>query len=70
LAAFPARVIAKQCHRFFIKFKVVLIGSVAVGKTFITNHLQFSQSEEECEPTVDPGYVTDRGTFNEQVVEL
>jgi small GTP-binding protein len=53
-----------------IEFKVVVIGSVAVGKTSITNRLQYSQFEEEYQPTVGAGYVSYRTSCDGQDVEL
>jgi small GTP-binding protein len=49
---------------------VVVIGAVAVGKTAITNRLQYSQFEEDYQPTIGAGYVPYRTTFEGKEVEL
>jgi small GTP-binding protein len=53
-----------------LEFKVVVIGAVSVGKTSITNRLQYSQFEEEYQPTVGAGYVAHRANYRGQDVEL
>jgi small GTP-binding protein len=53
-----------------LEFKVVIIGSVAVGKTSITNRLQSVRFEEEYQPTVGAGYVQYRTKYEDQEVEL
>jgi small GTP-binding protein len=53
-----------------LEFKVVIIGSVAVGKTSITNRLQFAQFDEEYQPTVGAGYASYRTKYEDQDVEL
>ncbi|KAH0788332.1 small GTP-binding protein [Histomonas meleagridis] len=54
----------------FLEFKIVIIGSVAVGKTAITNQIQYSHFEEEYQATIGAGYVPYRTTFEGQEVEL
>jgi small GTP-binding protein len=53
-----------------LEFKVVVIGSVAVGKTSIMNRMQFDQFDEEYQPTVGAGYVSCRRRHEDQDVEL
>jgi small GTP-binding protein len=53
-----------------LEFKVVIIGSAAVGKTSITQRLQFGQFDEEYQPTVGAGYVSYRTKHDDQDVEL
>jgi small GTP-binding protein len=53
-----------------LEFKVVVIGSVSVGKTAITNRLQHSQFEDEYLPTIGAGYVPWRTAYGEKEVEL
>jgi small GTP-binding protein len=52
------------------EFKVVVIGSVSVGKTSITNRLHYAQFEEEYQPTVGAGYVAHRASYDGQDIEL
>ena len=53
-----------------IEFKVVMIGAVAVGKTAITNWLQFQVFEEDYQPTVGAGYIPYKTTLNGKQIEL
>ena len=53
-----------------IEFKIVIIGSVAVGKTAITNRLQYQQFEEDYQPTIGAGYIPYRTTCDGKDVEL
>lgn len=53
-----------------LEFKVVLIGSVAVGKTAITNRFQYNQFEEEYQATIGAGYTPYRTNYNGFDVEL
>jgi small GTP-binding protein len=53
-----------------LEVKVVIIGAVAVGKTSITNRLQFSQFDEEYQPTVGAGYTPWRTNRGSRSVEL
>jgi len=53
-----------------IEFKIVIIGSVAVGKTAITNRLQYQQFEEDYQPTIGAGYIPYRTTCDGKEVEL
>jgi Ras-related protein Rab-6A len=53
-----------------LEFKVVMIGSVAVGKTAIANRLQFNRFDEEYQPTVGAGYIPYRTTYDGKDVEL
>ena len=53
-----------------LEFKVVIIGAVAVGKTAITNRLQYSQFEEDYQPTIGAGYVPWRTKIEDKDVEL
>ncbi|KAH0795395.1 small GTP-binding protein [Histomonas meleagridis] len=53
-----------------LEFKVVIIGSVAVGKTSLTNLIQYSHFEEEYQATIGAGYIPYRTTFEGQEVEL
>ena len=53
-----------------LEFKIVIIGSVAVGKTAITNRLQYSQFEEDYQPTIGAGYIPYRTTCDGKEVEL
>jgi small GTP-binding protein len=53
-----------------LELKVVVIGSVAVGKTSITNRLQFAQFEEAYQPTFGAGYVPWRTRCQGRDVEL
>ena len=53
-----------------LEFKIVIIGSVAVGKTAITNRLQYQQFEEDYQPTIGAGYIPYRTTCDGKDVEL
>lgn len=53
-----------------LEFKVVMIGSVAVGKTAIANRLQFKRFDEEYQPTVGAGYIPYRTTYDGKDIEL
>lgn len=53
-----------------LEFKVVIIGSVAVGKTSITNRIQYNQFEEEYQATIGAGYTPYKTSFNGKDVEL
>ena len=53
-----------------LEFKIVIIGSVAVGKTAITNRLQYQQFEEDYQPTIGAGYIPYRTTCDGRDVEL
>lgn len=53
-----------------LEFKVVIIGAVAVGKTAITNRLQYNAFEEDYQPTIGAGYVPYRTQYDGNEVEL
>ncbi|EAY10607.1 small GTP-binding protein, putative [Trichomonas vaginalis G3] len=53
-----------------LEFKIVIIGSVAVGKTAITNRLQYQQFEEDYQPTIGAGYIPYRTSCDGKDVEL
>ena len=53
-----------------LEFKVVIIGSVAVGKTAITNRLQYEHFEEEYQATIGAGYIPYRTTCDGHNIEL
>lgn len=53
-----------------LEFKIVIIGSVAVGKTALTNRIQYAQFEEEYQATIGAGYVPYRTNYEGQDVEL
>lgn len=53
-----------------LEFKVVIIGSVAVGKTSITNRIQYNQFEEEYQATIGAGYTPYKTSYNGKDVEL
>ena len=52
------------------EFKVVIIGSVAVGKTALTNRLNYNQFEEEYQATIGAGYTPYRAKCDGSEVEL
>ncbi|EAY06773.1 small GTP-binding protein, putative [Trichomonas vaginalis G3] len=52
------------------EYKVVMIGSVSVGKTAIANRLQFKRFDEEYQPTVGAGYIPYRTTYDGKDIEL
>jgi small GTP-binding protein len=52
------------------EFKVVIIGAVAVGKTAITSRLQYSQFDDDYQPTIGAGYIAHRTKFEGRDVEL
>jgi small GTP-binding protein len=52
------------------EFKIVMIGKYAVGKTALTNRLQYAQFEEEYQPTVGAGYVSHVVSIDGEEVEL
>lgn len=53
-----------------LEFKIVIIGSVAVGKTAITNRIQYNEFEEEYQATIGAGYIPYRTTCDGKEVEL
>lgn len=53
-----------------LEFKVVIIGSVAVGKTAITNRFQYNQFEEEYQATIGAGYTPYRTSYEGKDIEL
>ena len=53
-----------------LEFKVVIIGSVAVGKTALTNRIQYAQFEDEYQATIGAGYIPYRTNFEDTFVEL
>ncbi|OHT07762.1 small GTP-binding protein [Tritrichomonas foetus] len=53
-----------------LEFKVVIIGSVAVGKTALVNRIQYNQFEEEYQATIGAGYVPYRTSCEGKDVEL
>lgn len=53
-----------------LEFKVVVIGAVAVGKTALTNRLQYSMFDEDYQPTIGAGYCPYRTTHEGHEVEL
>lgn len=53
-----------------LEYKVVIIGSIAVGKTAITNRIQYNQFEEEYQATIGAGYTPYRITYEGKEVEL
>lgn len=53
-----------------LEFKVVIIGSVAVGKTALVNRIQYDQFEEDYQPTIGAGYVPYRTVVDGKDVEL
>lgn len=53
-----------------LEFKVVMIGAVAVGKTAITNRLQYAQFDEDYQPTIGAGYAPWRTKYNGNDIEL
>ena len=53
-----------------LEFKIVIIGSVAVGKTALTNAIQYEHFEEEYQATIGAGYTPLRTAYEGQDVEL
>ncbi|OHS92856.1 small GTP-binding protein [Tritrichomonas foetus] len=52
------------------EFKVVLLGSVAVGKTAIANRLQYQLFESDYQPTIGAGFIPYRTVYNDKEIEL
>lgn len=52
------------------EFKVVMIGAVSVGKTAITNRLQFQIFDDDYQPTVGAGYIPYKTKHGANEVEL
>ena len=53
-----------------LEYKVVMIGAIAVGKTSITDRLQFQVFEEGYQPTIGAGFIPYKTTCNGKKVEL
>jgi len=51
-------------------YKVVLIGSIAVGKTAIATRLQFKIFDEDYQPTVGAGYIPYKTAYKGKDIEL
>lgn len=52
------------------KFKVCLLGAVAVGKSAIANRLQFQVFEDDYQPTIGAGYIPFCTKIDGKEVEL
>lgn len=53
-----------------LEFKVVVIGSTSVGKTSLTNQLQFGEFDADYQPTIGAGYVAWHTTSDSRNIEL